>query len=429
VANPPNEPLLSVRGLTCGVNGRTLFGGIDLTLAAGDLVEVRGPNGSGKTTLLRCIAGLFTEESGSVRVSPPERPLYLGHKPGVNPMLSALENIRWYLALEGLSRNAGVCRDAIATVWLRGAGHAVTGIDSAAGPLSRALERRIREAGIGRADVPEPPAGAPNTLPDAAVIASEPALAEADVVFLALHGGAGEDGTIQTLLEVSGIPYAGSGPVACALAMNKDLTKRLLRDAGVPTPDWIAGAEAGDVVAGRLGLPVIVKPVSGGSSVRLTLARTAAEVDEATAVAAGGGDTVMYEAYVSGGEFTVGILDGAPLPVVEIQPVRELFDFDCKYEAGMALEIAPARIGPGLTGTLQRRALEVHRLLGMEHFSRVDFMVDGDGKAWCLEANALPGLTGNSLLPKAARAAGIEFPQLCERICRLGSRKGSRGRR
>ena len=123
MANPPNEPLLSVRGLTCGVNGRTLFGGIDLTLAAGDLVEVRGPNGSGKTTLLRCIAGLFTEESGSVRVSPPERPLYLGHKPGVNPMLSALENIRWYLALEGLSRNAGVCRDAIDTVGLRGAGH------------------------------------------------------------------------------------------------------------------------------------------------------------------------------------------------------------------------------------------------------------------------------------------------------------------
>ena len=136
----------------------------------------------------------------------------------------------------------------------------------------------------------------------------------------------------------------------------------------------------------------------------------------------------MYEAYVKGREFTVGILDGAALPVVEIRPVRELFDFDCKYEAGMAQEIAPARIGQGLTGTLQRMALDVHRLLGMEHFSRVDFMVDGDGKAWCLESNALPGLTGNSLLPKAARAAGIEFPQLCERICRLGSRTGHRSR-
>ena len=123
MANPPNEPLLSVRGLTCGVNGRTLFGGIDLTLAAGDLVEVRGPNGSGKTTLLRCIAGLFTEEAGRVRVRPPGRPLYLGHKPGVNPMLSALENIRWYLALEGLSPNADVCHDAIDTVGLGGAGH------------------------------------------------------------------------------------------------------------------------------------------------------------------------------------------------------------------------------------------------------------------------------------------------------------------
>ena len=338
--------------------------------------------------------------------------------------------MRVVVLLGGSSEERGVslasgCQAAAA---LRSAGHRVTGIDSAAGPLSPALERAILEAGIGRADVPEPPAGAPNTLPDAAVIASEAALAEADVVFLALHGGAGEDGTIQTLLEVSGIPYAGSGPVACALAMNKDLTKRLLRDGGVPTPDWIAGEQAGDVVARRLGLPVIVKPVSGGSSVRLTLARTAAEVDEATALAAGGGDTVMYEAYVKGREFTVGILDGAALPVVEIRPVRELFDFDCKYEAGMAQEIAPARIGQGLTGMLQRMALDVHRLLGMEHFSRVDFMVDGDGKAWCLEANALPGLTGNSLLPKAARAAGIEFPQLCERICRLGSRTGHRSR-
>ena len=134
----------------------------------------------------------------------------------------------------------------------------------------------------------------------------------------------------------------------------------------------------------------------------------------------------MYEAYVPGREFTVGILDGEPLPVVEIIPEHELFDFECKYEPGMAQEIVPARIDDELARTLQQLAVEVHYALRLEHFSRVDFMVDPEGEIWCLEANALPGLTSNSLLPKAARAAGIEFPELCERISRMGVRAGLR---
>ena len=142
VANPSNEPLLCVRGLTCGVNGRTLFEGVELTLAAGDLVELRGANGSGKTTLLRCVAGLFTEEAGSVRVRPPERPLYLGHKPGVNPILSALENIRWYLALEGRAFHDEACRNAVDAVGLRGAGHLPCATLSA-GPRRRAALARL----------------------------------------------------------------------------------------------------------------------------------------------------------------------------------------------------------------------------------------------------------------------------------------------
>lgn len=311
---------------------------------------------------------------------------------------------------------------------LRAAGHRVTCIDAAVGAMPPALEGRIRASGIGQAEVPLPAAAVPNVLPEAGVIRAEPALGEADVVFPALHGGAGEDGTVQTLLEVAGIAYAGSGPVACALAMDKDVTKRLLRGAGLATPDWIAGSAPGDEVAGRLGLPVIVKPASGGSSVRLALARSVREVAEAAEVAGGGGDTVMYEAYVKGREFTVGIVGGEALPVVEIEPVRELFDFDCKYEPGMAVETAPARIPDRLADTLKRQALVVHRLLRMEHFSRVDFMVDEGGKAWCLEANTLPGLTANSLLPKAGRAAGVEFAELCDRICRLGLRTGPRRR-
>lgn len=323
---------------------------------------------------------------------------------------------------------------------LRSAGHHVDGIDSAKGLMSRATERRILESGIARTEADAPPRSADGAA-DARVVASEPALRQADVVFLALHGGAGEDGTLQTLLETAGVPYAGSGPVGCALSMDKDLTKRLLRDAGIPTPDWAVVRPAGELgdeeadgnadragelsSAARLGLPLVVKPVSGGSSVRLTLVRSEAETARAVADAAGAGDSVMCEAYVKGREFTVAVLDREALPVVEIEPVRELFDFDCKYEDGMARETAPAPIPPELTAELQSAALRVHRLLRLRHFSRVDFMVDRDGTAWCLEANALPGLTRNSLVPKAAAAAGIEFPELCERICRLGMRRSA----
>ena len=311
---------------------------------------------------------------------------------------------------------------------LRSRGHEVVAVDAASGPLSSAEERTILDSGIGRAKIPMSAPSRAGALPESGVVERVPALRAAEVVFLALHGGAGEDGTVQTLLEVAGIAYAGSGPLGCALAMDKDLTKRLLRDAGVATPDWIAGRVPGEEVVARLGVPVIVKPANGGSSVRLTLAGSAREVDAAAELAGAGGDPVLYERYVPGREFTVGILGGDALPVVEIEPAGDLFDFDCKYEPGMARETAPARI-PGETAELlQSTALAVHRTLRLEHFSRVDFMMDEGGRAWCLEANALPGLTGNSLLPKAAAAAGLEFPELCERICILGNCAGPRRR-
>ncbi len=336
---------------------------------------------------------------------------------------------------------------------LRSAGHDVVAIDSAGGPLAPGTERRIRETGIGQADVPMRAPRRAAALPDAEVIAGSRALAEADVVFLALHGGAGEDGTIQTLLEAAGIAYTGSGPVGCALAMDKDLTKRLLTGGGVATPGWATNPASAAGVVERLGLPVIVKPASGGSSVRLTLADSADAVAAAIGVAGGGGDAVLCEQYIAGREFTVGILEDATaergehaigaaqggtrasdrpeasaLPVVEIEPARELFDFECKYRPGMAIETAPARIPNDLARALQETALRVHRILGLRHYSRVDFMVDDSGNAWCLEANSLPGMTSNSLLPKAARAAGMSFAGLCDRICRLGHREGPRAR-
>lgn len=338
--------------------------------------------------------------------------------------------MRVAVLLGGSSEERGVslasgCEVAAA---LRSRGHDVTAVDAAGEALSAKEERTVLESGIGRAEIPMHTPRRAAALPESGVVGRVPALREVDVVFLALHGGAGEDGTVQTLLEVAGIVYAGSGPLGCALAMDKDLTKRLLRDAGVATPEWITGRAPGVEVVARLGLPVIVKPASGGSSVRLTLARSVGEVNAAAELAGAGGDPVLYESYVEGREFTVGVLGREALPVVEIEPARELFDFDCKYEPGMARETAPARIPDGTARMLQSAALEVHRVLRLEHFSRVDFLMDERGGAWCLEANALPGLTANSLLPKAAAAAGIEFPELCERICIMGRDAGPRRR-
>ena len=344
--------------------------------------------------------------------------------------MSVAAPMRVAVLLGGSSDERGVslasgCEVAAA---LRSRGHDVIAVDAAGGPLSAAQESSILESGIGKAEIPLHAPSRAGALPEGGMLTRVPELGDAEVVFLALHGGAGEDGTVQTLLEVAGIAYAGSGPLGCALAMDKDLSKRLLRDAGVDTPDWIAGRTPGEEVVARLGLPVIVKPASGGSSVRLTLAHSAGEVDVAAELAGAGGDCVLHERYVEGREFTVGILGGEVLPVVEIEPEHELFDFDCKYEPGMARETAPARIPDDTARRLQSAALEVHRALRLEHFSRVDFMMDDGGRAWCLEANALPGLTGNSLLPKAAAAAGIEFPELCERICIVGRDAGPRRR-
>ncbi len=302
---------------------------------------------------------------------------------------------------------------------LREAGHEVVAVDPARGVLSRETERHILETGV-RSHAP-----APETLADAGTaLAKIPQVSEADVLFLALHGGAGEDGTLQAVLDLKGLAYTGSGRVGCALAMDKDLSKRLLRQAGIATPDWITGPTPPAVVVEELGLPVIVKPLAGGSTVGLSLVREESALDAAADLALQFGP-VMYEAYVPGRELTVGILGGEPLPVGEIIPEHEIFDYECKYQPGMAQEIFPADLPDSVTRRLQAVALEAHRALRLEGYSRVDFMLDAGGQAWCLEANALPGMTSNSLLPKAAQAAGIPFSELCDRIARAASDRGS----
>ena len=252
----------------------------------------------------------------------------------------------------------------------------------------------------------------------------DPAVGDIDVFFVALHGGSGEDGTIQALLDVAGVAYTGSDRLGCSLAMDKEVTKRLLRDAGIPTPDWVTGPQTADDVEAALGLPVIVKAACGGSSLRLVLAHDRTELEEAIAESRGWNDVVLFERYHRGRELTVGILGGDPLPVGEIIPEHELFDYECKYQPGMAREIFPADIPQDLAEHLQALAKRAHIALRMRDYSRVDFIVDEDGEPWCLEANALPGMTENSLLPRAAKAAGMSFPELCHRIAVLASERG-----
>jgi D-alanine-D-alanine ligase len=305
---------------------------------------------------------------------------------------------------------------------LRGLGHEVIAIDTATGRLANAAEQKLLASAV----APEPPSGAALARlgGSALTLASEAAdIRDVDVVFLALHGGAGEDGRVQAVLDLAGLPYTGSNHIASATAMDKDLSKRLFRAAGVPTADWLmAPVEAADV-ARALGWPVVVKPNKQGSTVGLTIVRKPEALSEAIALALRHDDEVMVERFVPGRELTVGILDGVPLPVGEIIPKGEIFDYEAKYQQGGAREVFPADLPAGAAEELQQLAVRAHRALKLGTYSRIDFRMDPQGRFWCLEANSLPGMTSNSLLPQAARVAGISFPELCERICRAAVAK------
>ena len=296
---------------------------------------------------------------------------------------------------------------------LRGRGHEVIAYDSGRGRLSAADERRLFASKIDRAP---PDKQAVTSLP---TVVSAPDLADVDLVFIAMHGGTGEDGTVQALLDLAGIAYTGSGKLGSAVGWDKDVAKRLFLAAGVPTPDWLMAPAAPDFVAKRLGFPLIVKPNGQGSTVGLTLVKTPAELAPAVALAAEYDAEVMLERYIDGRELTVGILDDEALAVGEIiSKTGPIFDYAAKYQAGGAEEIFPANLTPEQTVNAQDLALRVHRALKLDTYSRVDFRMDADGALWCLEVNTLPGLTAASLLPRAAAAVGISFPELCERICR-----------
>lgn len=315
-------------------------------------------------------------------------------------------------------RDVSVASAAQVVDGLRRAGHEVLAVETSRGVLPAAQERELLSQGIDRAPPPDLEAGV-GKLP--AVVGSG-GLKDVDLVFLALHGGAGEDGTIQGALDLAGIPYTGSGTLASALAMDKDIAKRLFLAAGVPTPKWLMTPVEPVRVVEQLGLPVIVKPNSQGSTVGLTLVREEIALPAALEEAGRFDAEVMVEQYIPGRELTVGILDDAPLSVGEIVPLTgDIFDYAAKYQAEAADEIFPADLPDGVTERVQALGLQAHRALKLTAYSRVDFRMDPQSGLWCLEVNTLPGLTAGSLLPQSAAAAGIGFDELCERICRAAA--------
>jgi len=313
---------------------------------------------------------------------------------------------------------------------LRSRGHEVTVFDPSQGLITPDAERELSEGGVGR----EPPSleslvqtTGGSFLP---ALERQPELVSADVVFLALHGGQGEDGTLQALLDMAHIRYTGSGHLASALAMDKDLSKKLFRTAGVMTPDWIMAPASLEEVERTLGLPVVVKPSKQGSTVGLTVVKEREQFEAAMKEAWRFDDEVMIEEFIPGRELTVGILGDRPLPVGEIKPKHEIYDYECKYTPGMAEEEFPAQLSPAQTARIQQQALAAFRALKLGGCARIDFRLpssdDGsvgrDGDFYCLEANTLPGMTELSLIPQGAAAGGMSFAELCEEIVNLARR-------
>lgn len=254
-----------------------------------------------------------------------------------------------------------------------------------------------------------------------------------DVAFVALHGRGGEDGTVQELLELVGVPYTASRPGACIRCMDKVVAKHALRDAGIPTPDFYAfsqaafgelgAAKALPVIEERLDFPIVVKPAGQGSALGIKFASSAADVPNALVSAFSYDSKILLERYVPGRDLAVSIIDGPDgpqaLPVVEAIPTEEdFYDFESRYEIGRTRFVCPADLSEELAARAQELALATWRVLGCSGFARVDLMTDGDDLT-VLEANAIPGLTDTSLLPLAAEAAGIGFDDFVARVLDL----------
>jgi D-alanine-D-alanine ligase len=252
-----------------------------------------------------------------------------------------------------------------------------------------------------------------------------------DRAFIALHGRYGEDGSIQGALELLGIPYTGSGVLGSALAMDKWRTKLVWQACGVPTPRSELLTSASDLaaVSERLGLPLMVKPAKEGSSIGMTKLNRAEDFGEAYALAANYDSTVMAECYVAGTELTAGVLGDEALPLIRLETPREFYDYEAKYAATDTRYIVPCGLPPDAERAIQDESLRAFRVLGCSGWGRVDLMLDEAGKPYFLEVNTSPGMTDHSLVPMAARHAGIPFEDLCVRILELAQTADREGAR
>ena len=295
---------------------------------------------------------------------------------------------------------------------LRRLGHEVLSLDAADG---RALPPGA-EAG---ARALEAAAGGPET-----ALVRAPELNAAEAVFIALHGGAGENGTLAAVLDLAGVPYTGSGMLASALAMDKAMSKRLFEHAGIPTPPWLALPSEGPPpdpadVSPLGGLPVVVKPNDQGSTVGLSIVHDAKNLVAAFEEAAAHSRQVLVERYIPGRELTVAILGHEALPIVEIIPEHGIYDYACKYTPGMSRYEVPAVLPADLTARLQELGLRAFETLGCRGVARVDFRLDPDGRPYCLEVNTVPGMTPTSLVPMAAKARGVSYDDVVARMLAL----------
>ena len=323
---------------------------------------------------------------------------------------------------ESAERNVSLASGIRIVLALRSRGHEVIAFDPSNGVISQQEQERLASSSVGT----EPPSleALEKTTGGAFLPGLEalPEIANAEVVFLALHGGMGEDGTIQALLDMAHVKYTGSGHLSSALAMDKDLSKKLFRAAGVQTADWLMAPASMDEVETKLGFPVVVKPSKQGSTVGLSVVKQKEDLDAAVKEAWRYDDEVMIEKFIPGRELTVGILGDMALPVGEIKPVHEIYDYECKYTAGMAVEEFPAKLSQEQTERVQAQAVAAFKSLKLRGYARIDFRLSpsdddgGKGEFYCLEANTLPGMTELSLIPQGAQAAGISFPELCEHI-------------
>ncbi len=249
-----------------------------------------------------------------------------------------------------------------------------------------------------------------------------------DIVFSALHGGLGENGGVQGVFEAAGITYTGSGIIASAIAMNKDVTKSLFSYNNIPTASWISGTAKSikvSSVESEIGFPCAIKPVDQGSTIGLSVVKDHGGIQAAIEKSSAYGEKIMIEKYIPGKELTVPILGDKSLPVIEIRPSHGIYDYDCKYTPGMTEYLIPAPISNTLTSELSSLALKAFEILGLRDIARIDFRLDENGRPQCFEANTLPGMTSTSLVPKSAAKAGIDFPELVHTIAEFAyQRKG-----